>query len=97
MENLEKIENIVRSVLADRFDDVVIHSIDVKPDFDEDGDRILYVEVVFDGVKRSLPAKTTSGLVRSLLPKMEAIGEDRFPVFSFIAKSEIGKANTGSV
>ena len=96
----ERIEEIVRSVLKSRFDDLEILSINVTPDFDEDGDKIIVVKVVFDGERKTLNALETSGLVRRILPLMEKIGEigeTGFPILSFIAKSELGKTKPESV
>jgi hypothetical protein len=91
-----KVEQIVRSVLAQEFGNVEILSINITPDFDEDGDSVLIVKVVFDGDKRVLDARKTSGLTRHVLPKIEKIGVNAFPVFSFIAKSELGKITPDS-
>lgn len=91
----EQIRDIVLSVLRSRFRDIEIHSIDVTTDLDEDGDKVFVVKVVFDGTGKTLDARETSGLVRRILPKMEEIGETGFPIMSFIAKSELGKAGAG--
>lgn len=85
------IRKIVESVLRTRFGDVEIVSVDVRPDVDASGDRILLITIVFDAKEKGLDARETSSLARRILPKMQAVGEEGFPVFSFIAKSELGK------
>jgi hypothetical protein len=92
MRNRKKnIRDIIRTLLESRFDDVEIVSVNVRPDLDTDGDPVLFITIVFDGKKKQLDPRKTSGLVRRLLPKMKEAGEEGFPVFSFIAKSELGK------
>ena len=93
MVRMDKVEQILRSVLEQEFENVEILSINITPDLDEFGEKILIVKVVFDGDRRALDARKTSGLARHILPKIGAIGEDAFPVFSFIAKSELGNVN----
>lgn len=88
--------NVVKSVLKSRFHDMDITSIEINPDVDEDGEQVLIVRVIFSAKEKRLDAKEASGLVRRILPKMEEIGEKRFPIFSFIAKSEMGKVNPDS-
>ena len=83
-----KIERIIRNAIEQEFGDVEILSIKVRPDLDEDGEKVLFVEVVFDGNRKQLDARKTSGLARQVLPQ---IGDEGFPIFSFIASSELGK------
>lgn len=87
----DELLDVIESVLKERFDDVEIESISIEHDLDEDGDAILLVQVIFDGKKKQLDARKTSGVLRHMLPKMAEIGEYAFPVISFVAKSEIGK------
>lgn len=93
MVSMNKVERIVRSVVEQEFENVEVSSIDITRDLDEYGENILLVKVVFDGDRRALDARKTSSLARHILPKIGEIGEDAFPVFSFIAKSELGKVN----
>lgn len=86
-----EIEQIIRSVLCEKFSDVEIESIEALPDVDEDGEKVIVVKVVFDGNRKKLDAKKVSGVARSVLPKLEEAGESGFPIMSFIAKSELRK------
>lgn len=90
-DRVQVISDMVRRLLHDRFDDVEIVSVDVRPDVDADGDRVLFITVVFDGKRKQLDSQKTSGLARHLLPEMQEAGENGFPIFSFIAKSELAK------
>ncbi len=84
-----KIINIIKADLQKRFEDVEIVSINVVPEVDEDGDDVLFVSVVFDAKERKrLDPRKTSAMARSIVPQLMSAGEDAFPVFSFIRKSE---------
>lgn len=87
------LKGVIREVLADHFENIVIVSVKVEPDFDEDGDPILLVEVVFDGKARRLDPDKTSSVLRRLRPRIADFG-GAFPVISYIAKSELSKAKT---
>lgn len=92
MASVEKIREIVTAALEELFENVRIVSVYVRPDYDQDGDRVLLVDVVFDASQGNrLDSRKTSGLTRHVLPKMEQAGEEGFPVFSFIADSEMRK------
>lgn len=94
-ENAE-LKAIVEAVLRERFDDVTIESMELERDIDQDGDEILRVNVIFDGKKKRLDSRKTSGLLRHLRPKIAEIGEYAFPVVSFISKSDYGKQKTAA-
>ena len=89
METQDRAKGVIESVLKERFRDVEIVSVDVDHDFDEDGDSLLMVTVVFNNsATKTLDSRETSSLTRRLLPKLEEIGEKAFPVVSFVAQSE---------
>ena len=90
--NVDLIRGIVREILEERFEGIEILSINIEDDVDADGDRILKVKVVFEAHKRdTLDASRVSGLARKILPKLAEIHESGFPIFSFIAKTDLGK------
>lgn len=89
MAEREKLKEVIESVLRERFDNAEIDSITVESDFDEDGDAILRVKVVFDGEQKQLDAHKSSTVLRHMRPKLAEIGEEAFPIISFIAKSEL--------
>lgn len=89
--NEERIKEIVREVLSSRFEGVQIVSVSTRADVDEDGDDIIAIDIVFDGKEKRLDSRQTSTIARRVIPKMREIGEGAFPIFSFIAQSEIGK------
>lgn len=91
MDEEDTIRRIVQSVLEKKFDDVEIVRISVSPEIDEDGDRIAVIEIVFDGQLKSLDSRKTTGLARHIIPALREAGESAFPVFSFVAKTELEK------
>lgn len=90
----QKVREAVERVVRERFSDVCIVSISITPDLDEDGERILLIDVVFKADKKHLDSSKTVGLTRHLLPKLHEANEPGFPIFSFIADSEMRKNKT---
>ncbi|MCR9256964.1 MAG: hypothetical protein NXI16_12830 [Alphaproteobacteria bacterium] len=81
----------IASALSDRLPNVEIVAVNVRPELDESGDEVLFINVVFDGKTEQLDAARTSKIVRHIRPMIQEAGISAFPVFSFIAKSELGK------
>lgn len=85
----QDIEKAVFEVLTERFGEGVnIISVFSSDDVDSDGDPILVVRVVYETPSEKLDAREASGVVRHLLPRLQAISESRFPILSFVAKSD---------
>lgn len=82
------VENVVRSVLTDRFPDAKVAKIAIRSDVDNDGDDILRVIVVLEGVPSQLDKKALVGFVRHLRSRLEEVNHEEFPILSFISKSE---------
>ena len=91
MADENRIRDVVRSVLEERFDNLNVLAINIKPDVDVDGDEIISIRVVFDGKKKRLDPKKTSSILRHLIPKIRESGETGFPTMSFVSKSDLGK------
>lgn len=94
--NNNRTRRIVEAVLKERLDGVDIESIAVESDIDDDGDRLLRVQVVFDGTRKPLDAHKTSGILRYMRPRLEEIDEFAFPVISYIAASDLRKAKAAT-
>lgn len=97
MDVRKDIKDIVKGVLEERFTDVIIESIDIEPDVDEDGDPILRIRIVFDANKKTLDPRRASGLLRHMRPRMADRGVLDFPILSFIAKSELQGKNAEAI
>lgn len=87
------IERVVSAVIKDRFPNEKIVSLHVSKDTDFEGDPVLVIRVVVDKA-RSLDAKKASGVVRHVRSKLAEIGENAFPLFSFISKGDVARAKT---
>ena len=90
----EKVKEIFRSVLKERFDDVEIVSVDIQPGFDHDGDPILNVRVIFDGTRKVVDGHKVASFWRHLQSRLDQEGQTDipFPVMSYIAKSDLENA-----
>lgn len=85
----EKVEDIVRDTLEERFaGDFIFDPIVVIPEIDEYGDDYLDIIIVFDGDQANLDPSWTSGLIGRIQPHLAAAGIEAFPVPSFVVKSE---------
>jgi len=87
----ETYERAVRKIITDSLSAAKIIDIKFEPDVDFDGDDILKILVVFD-TKSDLDASRVAGMVRRIRPAMSKGGEERFPIMSFISKSDAGEA-----
>lgn len=85
------LQEVVSSVLRERFPNIQVVSVNIEHDTDEDGESILMVNIIFNS-ETPLSARDTSSLARLLLPKLEEIQEVAFPVVSFIAEREVRNA-----
>lgn len=85
-----RVEKVIADSLATDFEAVRILQLDVRDDVDSDGDDVLRVYVIFEGAPKDLDARKLSSAVRNIRPKLSAIGENAFPLFSFISKNDIG-------
>lgn len=87
-ENRE-LERIVRSVLEEIFGNDRIGDVYVASAYDEDGDEILRVTVVFDGTEEQFDARKASSVVRHMRPRLATIGEQAFPIISYVSSDEV--------
>lgn len=87
---MKKIAKVVKETLAVDFENVRIIDVRVQDEQDSDGDAVLRVEVVFEGTRKDMDVRKLAGIVRHVRPKLSEIGENAFPVFSFISKGDWG-------
>ncbi len=86
--DLEQVRKIVKETLSGEYDHIRIVDVKVHEDVDSDGDSVLRVDVIFDGVPREADARKMSGAVRKLRPKLDRIRQAGFPLLSFISRSD---------
>lgn len=91
MEEHRYLDAAVEETVKERFPDVRIYSIKVEPDVDNDGDKIYRISIVFEHGAQTVDVKKMAGFVRHLLPRLENINEDGFPIVSFISKDDVQK------
>ena len=91
MEKVDLIAKIVKKILDGDFKDAKILKVNVRNDEDINGEKILRVDVIFEGAAKNIKSASVAGVVRRVRPKLFEQNETAFPVFSFISKSEIGE------
>ena len=91
MKDTEQIAKVVRQTLANDFVNIKIIDVRIQEEKDSDGDDMLRVEVVFEGQPKDVDASKLAGIVRHVRPKLNEIGENAFPVFSFISQGDWGE------
>ncbi|TCP27752.1 hypothetical protein [Rhodovulum adriaticum] len=82
------IENAIEDVVRKRFAGVNIVRVDVEEGEDHDGDRVFFVNVVFDADIKDLDASRLSSITRHLRTRLFDMGEDRFPYTRFVSKAD---------
>ena len=85
----QQLERIIRSVLEEIFGDDRIGDVYVASAYDEDGDEILRIAVVFDGTEEQFDARKASSVVRHMRPRLATIGEQAFPIISYVSSDEV--------
>ena len=90
MRDVNKIAKIVRKALTADFDKIKIVEVIIREELGSDGEEILRVYVIFEGAPKDIDTSKLSSAVRQVRPKLTEIGESAFPLFSFIAKSDVG-------
>jgi hypothetical protein len=86
----ETINEVVRKVLAEEFKKIEILEVRVSHDLDGDGDKILRLNIIFEGSPKDVDSRKLLSLVRYMIPKLEEIDEDAFPLISFISAFDAG-------
>ena len=74
---------VLKDVLKKRFKGVIFDSVQIREGVDHHNDGVLYVTVFFRS-EIPLDVRARVGFVRHLRPRLRALGEDRFPIMSFI-------------
>ena len=82
-----QISRAVRQTILRHVSRIKIHDIKIREDVDADGDRILRIDVIFDG---DFPdPRSVSGLESNLRPVLDKVNESAFPLISFISKADL--------
>ena len=95
-EHLDAVAEVVRTTLSEKFRSVRIVNVQVIVEKDSEGADILRIFVVLDGRPKDVDARELLGAVRYVRPKLSEIGEEAFPLFSFVSKGEFRDSRVGS-
>jgi hypothetical protein len=90
----KKVAQIVKQTLGARFPEVQVIRIRVEEDFDADDKAILRIDITFKTKSANFDLAKLRELPRLIMPKLKEAKETKeagFPLFSYIAKSELGK------
>lgn len=85
----QELREIILAVLKEIFGDARIEGVNVAFAYDEDGDEILRVKVIFDGTEEQLDGRKASSVVRHMRPRLAAIGQQAFPIISYVSSDEM--------
>ena len=83
-------KQVIQAVLEEIFGDARIGDVHVALDYDKDGDEVLRVKVVFDGTQEQFDARKATSVVRHMRPRLAAVGQQAFPIISYVSKDEMG-------
>jgi hypothetical protein len=88
MHRNQQLKDVVKQALNQDFANIKILDVRIRKDVDADGDDILLVDVLFAGKPKAM-AQHVSSAFRDVKKDLEELGENAFPVMSFIAQSEM--------
>jgi len=86
--NTDRLKDVVQTVVPDQFQDLGIVDINIRPEIDDDGDLYFFIRVIFDAEAKWPETEIRVGLIRHVLPEMEKMEIDGFPIISFVPDSE---------
>ena len=84
----DTIEALVVGMVQERLGDTKVVSVRIEEETTLQDEAVLHVYVVYEPHRKKLDATKLSGLLRSLRPALQDIGEVRFPVLSFISNND---------
>lgn len=84
----DELVTLIRGLLAERLGEAVVKDVRVRRDQDADGDDILRVTVLVELNGDRVPAEQTRGLIRVARAGLADLGEEAFPIFSFMTPTE---------
>jgi hypothetical protein len=83
----EDVAGLIEGVVRETFAGVKIESVSVSAATDYNDEAIIKVMVVFDQ-KGALDARKTSAITRHIRHKLLELSDNRFPITSFVSKSD---------
>lgn len=86
-----RIADIVRATLTADFPGTQILDVRVFASDELDDEGFVKITVVFAGDPSDLDARKMAGAVRQVRPKLAEIGEEAFPLLSFVSERDAGQ------
>ncbi len=87
-----KVQDVVRRVLKTTFPKVNVLAINVRADEDDDDDDdAVKITVVIEADEADFNPKGIPAFVRTVIAALKQAEEQRFPLFNFVSKSDLGK------
>lgn len=92
MQNLSTIKKVVEATLTKSFD--YKFKVYLEEDEDTDGDRIVRINIVFEGTLKDSDMKKLNGTLRMLRNELDKKTHNNslLPLLSFISKSDYARA-----
>ena len=87
---IAEIEKVLLELLTADFAKIKILEVRVLNRAEDEDGYTFDVQVVFEGKSKDLDARKVAGAVRHVRPKLAEMGEDAFPIFSFVTKGDAG-------
>lgn len=87
-ESSSNVSDKISELLKSRLGRVHVVSVEVREEYDPDGDPVLHIVVLYETDDTEFDASKLSGLLRHLRPELFKDGESRFPVISFISQED---------
>ncbi len=88
----DRVAGVVREVLMEQFDGLHLVSVEVEEGYDADGDSVLDVLVIYEPEGGELDVSKVVAFVRHLRPALSEIGEERFPMMSYVPADEYAES-----
>ena len=88
----DRAAGVVREVLMEQFDGLHLVSVEVEEGYDAGGDPVLDIVVVYEPGGRKLDVSKVVSFVRHLRPALSEIGEERFPMMSYVPADEYAES-----
>lgn len=88
----EGVAEVVQKILMEPFDDPHPISVQVGESYDAGGDPVLDIVVVYESDDRELDISKVVSFVRQQRPALSEIGEERFPMMSYVPADEYAES-----
>ena len=89
MMDAQRLRKLLYELLSSELSATRIVRVALREEIDHEG--FLRVDVIYDSANSKVDARKLTGLVRKIRPTLLSEGETGFPIFSFIADSELGR------